>query len=255
MKERIPMLKRVLFTYSLTVFSFVPAFAGGVPTTTSMTADQLIRKNVAARGGDNAWQQVSTMTMTGRMDVGKGLQVPYTMDLKRGRKVRVVIVFAGKTAVQVYDGAKGWKVRPFLGRNDVEPYTPEEQQKAAMDSDIDGLLVGYAAKGTKAQIEGVEKVEGRDAYKVKLVLKGGQERRVWIDAETYLELKIDGTRRLDGKPRMVSTYFRDYRTVNGLMVPFVFETAVDGVKTSEKIDVEKVVVNPKLDDALFAKLR
>lgn len=249
------MYRRVLFTGSLAVFSFVSAFAGGAPTVRSMTADQLIRKNVAARGGEAAWQQVSTMTMTGRMDVGKSVQVPYTMELKRGRKVRVEIVFGGKTAVQVYDGTTGWKLRPFLGRNDVEPYTLEEEQKAAMDSDVDGLLIGYAAKGTKAQLEAVEKVEGHDAYKLKLTLKGGQERRVWLDAQTYLELKIDGTRKLDGKPRMVSTYFRDYRTVSGLMMPFVYETAVDGVKTSEKIDVEKVVVNPRLDDVLFAKLR
>lgn len=249
------MLKRLFAVWLFLLVSSLSALAGGVPTATSMTADQLIRKNIAARGGESAWQQVVSMTMTGRMDVGQGMQVPYTMELKRGRKVRVEILFAGKTAVQVYDGTNGWKLRPFLGRSDVEPYTAEERQKAAMDSDIDGLLIGYAAKGTKAQIENVEKVEGHDAYKVKLTLKGGQERRVWIDAESYLELKIDGTRRLDGKQKVVSTYFHDYRTVDGLRIPFVYETAVDGVKTSERIDVEKIVVNSKLDDTLFARLR
>lgn len=238
---------------SLVLLSSLSALASGI--TPSLTADQLIRKNIAARGGEAAWQHVSTMTMYGQMDVGKGVQVPYTVELKRGRKVRVEIVYAGKTAVQVYDGTNGWKKRPFLGHSDAEPYTAEEQQKAAMDSDLDGLLIGYASKGTRVTLEGMDKVEGHDAYKLKLTLKSGQERRVWIDAQTYLETKLDGTRRLDGKQKVISTYFRDYHSVNGLMLPFVFETAVDGVKTSEKIDVQNVVVNPKLDDALFAKLK
>ena len=51
----------------------------------------------------------------------------------------------------------------------------------------------------------------------------------------------------------MSTLLRDYRAVNGLQIPYVIETAVDGVKQTEKIRIEKVVVNPKLEDSLFAK--
>jgi hypothetical protein len=43
--------------------------------------------------------------------------------------------------------------------------------------------------------------------------------------------------------------------VNGLMIPYVNETAVDGVKQTEKIVVEKVIVNPKLEDSHFSKPR
>jgi len=46
----------------------------------------------------------------------------------------------------------------------------------------------------------------------------------------FLEVKVEGTpRRLDGKYHPVATYLRDYKSVNGLMVPFVLETAVEGV--------------------------
>jgi len=37
------------------------------------------------------------------------------------------------------------------------------------------------------------------------------------------------------------------------MIPFVLETAVEGYQETHKMIIEKVAVNPKLDDALFAK--
>jgi hypothetical protein len=77
---------------------------------------------------------------------------------------------------------------------------------------------------------------------------------VWVDAETFLETKVEGSpRRLDGKYRPVSIYFRDYKPVQGIVLPYVIETAVDGVAQTEKILIEKVSVNPKLDDSHFVK--
>jgi outer membrane lipoprotein-sorting protein len=178
------------------------------------------------------------------------------MELKRTRKSRLEIDFHGQTAVQVYDGTNGWKLRPFLNRHEVEPYTADEMKAAAMQADLDGPLVDCAAKGTKVELEGTEKVEGNDTYRLKLTFKSGQTQHVWVDAKTFLETKIEGTpRRLDGKYHPVEIYYRDYRAVNGLMVPYLLETKVQGVKQSEKIEIEKVAVNPKLEDARFAKLK
>jgi hypothetical protein len=251
------MFKKSMFACIVIVLGVAPSLAAtrGSTATAPLTADEVIRNNIAARGGEGAWQKVSAMSMAGRMDVGRGMQVPYVMDMKRGRKVRIEVVFGGQTAVQVYDGTNGWKRRPFLGHSDAEPFTADEKRKASMDSDIDGLLVDYAAKDTKATLEGMEKVEGRDTYKLTLTLKNGETRHVWIDAEGFLEAKVDGTRLMDGKIKTVSTYYRDYHTVDGLRIPYVYETSVDGVKTSGKIEVEKVRVNPVLDDSLFTELK
>jgi outer membrane lipoprotein-sorting protein len=114
----------------------------------------------------------------------------------------------------------------------------------------------YNAKGTKVEVQGIQTVEGRQAYNLKLTLKSGQGLHVWVDAETFLDVKVDGTpRRLDGKYHPVETYFRDFRQVKGLMVPYVLETAVEGTKRTEKIRIENVVVNPKLEDSHFTKPR
>jgi hypothetical protein len=222
----------------------------------SFTAAQLTDKNIAAKGGLQAWRAVQTMTFSGKVDAGgkSKAQLPFMLEKKRTRKMRVEIAFANDTAVQVYDGANGWKLRPYLGRRTVEPYSPEELKSAAFESDVDGPLVDYASKGSKVELEGVEKVENQDAYKLKVTMKGGQTQHVWLDAGTFLEVKVEGTpRRMDGKMRPVSIYLRDYKTVNGLKVPYVIETAVEGNRDTHKILIETVAVNTRLEDALFAK--
>ncbi len=255
---------------------------------TNVTAAEVINKNVAARGGLQAWHSVHALTMSGKMEAGGNnrptipvpgphagrrvapprpstqVELPFKMDLKRSRKLRVEIQFNGQTSVQVYDGSNGWKLRPFLNRSDYEPYTAEETKAASEQSDLDGPLVDYAAKGTTVELAGMEKVDNRDNYKLKLTLKGGHSFHVWIDAQTFLETKIEGTpRRLDGEYRPVEVYLRDYRPVNGVLIPHVLETRVNsttGVRghkmplvITETITIDNVVVNPKLDDTLFSQ--
>ena len=248
--------------------------------TANLTAEQVVEKNIAARGGLQAWRAVQTLSMSGKVDAGgnesptlpvqgvktggmqlpkrpaEQVQLPFRLELKRVRKSRLELDFSGKTAVQVYDGNSGWKLRPFLNRHEVEAYTTDELKAATLQSDLDGYLIDHPAKGTKVELEGTDKVEGKDAYRLKLTFKDGQTLHLWVDANTFLEAKIEGTpRRLDGKYHPVETYYRDYRTVAGLMIPYVMETKVQGVKQTEKIEIENVAVNPRVEDSRFAKLQ
>jgi hypothetical protein len=187
-------------------------------------------------------------------EADKQVQLPFVLEMKHPHMSRLEIEFAGKTAVQVYDGTHGWKVRPFLNRNDVEPFTEDEAKSEASKSDIEGPLVGAAAEGTKVALEAVESVEGRDAYRLKLTMKSGNVQHIWIDAQSFLDVKIEGTpRRMDGRMRTVWIYQRDFRPVQGVIVPFVLETAVEGYPNTHKMLIDKVAVNPKLDGGLFTK--
>ena len=262
--------------------------SSGCQSQAERSATPIAEKNAAARGGLDAWRSIKTMSMSGNLEAGKArssmkqalaylrpkpqskaaarkalmhptateekpVLLPFLMELERPRKTRVEIRFEGQTAVQVFDGALGWKLRPYLGRRDVEPFSPDELHQAQQQTELDGPLIDYAAKGNKVSLLGKEPVEGRDAYKLQIKLRTGDVRHLWVDAETYLDVKIDGSRKFDGKPRPVFTYFRDYRKVGGVMIPHLLETVVDGVPGSEKIIVEKVALNPPLDDARFEK--
>jgi len=240
------------------------------PSLPALTAAQIVERNASARGGLAAWKAVQTMSWKGKMGAGgttymtvspKGklqqkereeMQLPYRLEFKRPLKSRLELDFNGQTAVQVYDGVKGWKYRPYLGRDEWTPYTDDELRQAAAEPGIDGYLIDYASKGARVELAGTEKVEGHAAYVLKVTRKDGQVRRVWVDGQSFLELKVDGApRRLDGKLHAVEVYPRDYRQDQGLMIPHLQETAVQGVQKTEKVTIESVSVNPPLDDALF----
>ena len=181
-------------------------------------------------------------------------QLPFALEMKRPGKSRLEIEFAGKTAVQVYDGVHGWKVRPFLNRNDVEPFTAAEAKSQAGKWDMDGPLLDYSAKGTKVEYEAVEPVDGHDAYRLKLTMKSGSVTHMWIDTQSFLDVKVEGVPRwMDGRMHTVWVTQRDFRWVQGVKVPFALETSVDGYRDTHKMVLDKVAVNPQLSDARFGK--
>ncbi len=221
-----------------------------------MTAAQIVERNVAARGGLTAWRAVNTLAMEGTLDAGgkPAVELPFTMKMKRGHKSRLEIQFHEQTAVQVFDGTQGWKVRPFLNREEVEPYTADQAKAAAHTDELDGPLVDYAKKGTKVELAGTETVEDNATYRLKLTLKSGDQRYVWIDGKTFLESKIDGEpRRMDGKTRRVAVYYRAFKTENGLTMPRTLETVVDGIKQTRMMKITRIAVNEPMADSLFQK--
>jgi hypothetical protein len=274
---------------------FVAQAAETTSAPSKLSAAQVVERNVSARGGLQGWRGVQSLEETGLMAAGgndrstqpvevpgakrpgksmplpssprlkEEAQLPFVLDVERPRKMRLELQFKGQTAVQVYDGENGWKLRPYLNRLEVEPFTDDELKLSAMQTELDGPLVDYAAKGTAVELAGMEKVENRDTYNLKLTLKDGRTMHVWVDAQTFLETKVEGQpRRLDGKMHPVEVYYRDYRAVNGLQIPFVLETHVLPAETgaagarephypAEKIAIEKIVVNPKLDASRFTK--
>jgi hypothetical protein len=259
----------------------------------NLTAGEIVSKNIAARGGLQAWRSVQSMTFQGKLGAGGNqrvtlstalpgrkaaelptdprpkdeVQLPFVMEMQRPHKLRFELQFRGQAAVQVFDGENGWKLRPYLNRREVEAFTPDETKMASMQAELDGPLVDYAAKGTRIELEGMDKVEDRDAYRLKLTMTNGRSIHLWIDSKNYLEIKIEGQpRRLDGVDHAVEIYYRDYRPTSGLEIPYLLETRVlpssnpaSRVKESpipaEKIVIERVLINPKLDASLFSRPR
>jgi len=226
------------------------AFAAG------LSASQVVERNVAARGGLEAWRAVTSLKMTGQMDAGgtENARLPFEMTLARPNKSRLELKFQDKTALQIYDGTQGWKVRPFLNRDEVENFTPAEAKTAANAGELDGFLIDSARKGYKVESRGIESVEGKPAYKLLVTGKSGDQHTVWVDETSFLEVRVDGEpRKLDGKLHKVVVYYRDYKTVNGLSIPRTLETVVEGVEKHHKTTIETVVTNPPMTASLFAK--
>jgi hypothetical protein len=227
-------------------------FWSETPLGRARAVNDLVDRNVAARGGDEAWRAVSSLRLTGQMDLGQGMRVPYVLEQKRPGKMRLEFVFDGETTVQSSDSKTGWKVVPFRGRTAPEPMTERELRETADSADLYGLLFDYGARGLAVELMGREPVGGRDAFKLKVTLPRGGVRWVYLDAETALEVKLEALRTVDGRERRVETFYHDWRAADGLLIARRQETQTEGAKESHLLTVETVQVNPPLDDSRFA---
>jgi outer membrane lipoprotein-sorting protein len=212
-------MKGAKVTYPGAPAAKAPA-AESAPQLPALTAAQIVEKHVAARGGAQAWKSVKSMQLSGK---GSNAQIVSANGANESDK-----------EIQL-------------------PFTADAAKTEASRGDLDGPLIDYAAKGTKVELDGVELVEGQPAYRLKVTPKSGPLKDVWIDGKTFLDIKMDGfLRRMGGRMHPVHVYRRDFRSVQGVMIPFVVETAVDGNTETHTLLVGKAAINPQLDDSLFS---
>jgi outer membrane lipoprotein-sorting protein len=218
----------------------------------AQTADEIINKNLTARGGKDKIKALQSARMTGKMIIGQGMEAPFTLEFARPSKTRMEFTIQGMTGIQVFDGKTGWAVMPFMGKKDPEVMSAEDTKQAGDQADIDGILVDYKEKGHTVEYVGKEEVEGTPAYKLKVTKKNGDIANIYIDTESYMEIKESGKTKMRGQEFESETTFGDFKTVEGLVFPFAIEQKAKGMPGGMTMSFSKVEVNPKIEDSRFA---
>ena len=221
-----------------------------VPCLSAQTVDEIIAKNIQARGGAEKLKSVKTIKSTATMAM-MGMEIPTTMVQKRPGMSRIEFTAQGMTGVVAYDGKQAWQIMPFMGKKDPELMSADEAKEPEENSDIDGPLVDYKSKGHQVELLGKEKIEGTDAYKLKVTLKNGDVQTVYIDADSFLQIKEVQKRTIRGTEQQTESSIGDYKEVNGIMFPFAIESAVTGTDQKQKITISTVELNVPADDSLF----
>lgn len=236
------MIRRALtLILSLTVLFCVQASA--------QTVDELIKKSIDAQGGVEKLKSVKSMKVTGKV-IQQGSEIPITILQKRPNMVRIDATFQGKTQTGAYDGQTGWKTNPFQGSPDPEKVAGDELKELEEQSDMDGPFVDYKAKGHTVELIGKEDMEGTPVYKLKLTLKNGDVRNIYLDAENSLTLKVNAKQKTPGGEIEADQYFGNYKKVNGIMAPFSIETKISG-QTVNQIAFDKMEMDVPINDSEF----
>jgi outer membrane lipoprotein-sorting protein len=224
-----------------------------VSTASAFTADELIAKNIEARGGIDKIRAVHSLRETGTVRFGGGGQGPlvFVSLSKRENMIRAEISRQGLTAIDAYDGSVGWSVSPFRGRKDPEKMSADDVKQMQLEADMDGPLVDYKSKGNTVEYMGTEDVDGTDAHKLKVTLKNGDVRFVFLDPDYFLEIRILDQVKIRGVEQESETDLGDYEQVNGVFLPFSIEVGSKGGPKFQKFTIEKAEVNVDLDDSLF----
>jgi len=233
------------------------SYAGDTPPAQALTAAEIVEKNVAARGGLEAWQKIQTMVWVGHIESAHAPapNMEFALEMKRPNMTRFEIKVQNQKSVRIFDGSHGWKLRPTSsGKPDLQQYTTEELNYARNGPGIDGPLMDYQAKGTDVTLDGVDDIEGHQTYRLNIKLSSGVSHHVWIDAQTFLDVKYDREAiNTSGQSVMVPVFYRNYQAIEGLQVPLMIETGTGTAHVTDKMAIDKVLINPQLDNQIFAK--
>ena len=218
------------------------------------TLEEILAKNLTARGGEAKLREVKTLRLTGRtMFGGRGrtIEAPWGQVQKRPGMMRSETTLQGLTQISAYDGHDGWTITPFQGRLDAEKASQDEAHALAQLADIDGPLVGWRDKGHRIEYLGTEDTDGTPAIKLRVTRSDGDIQYVFLDPDSYLEIRITTVRKIRGTERITETDLGGYQQVNGVWFPFAIEAGNPGGPRTSRILVEHAEVNVAADDAWF----
>jgi len=221
-----------------------PAASAAVP-----SANQILDRYVEATGGRAAWQKLTSRHSTGTIEA-PALNMSGTIEIseKAPNRVLAVIVMAGASFRQGFDGTVAWSDDPQNGLRELAgPELAETRRDADFYHPLD-LRQLYS----KFSVRGVEKVGEREAYAVEATPpEGGEAERVYFDKDTGLLLRLVSHRHGPEGSQEIQQDFEDYREVDGIKLPFLVHQQSGG--TALTMRVSEVQHNLPMDDSQFAK--
>ena len=216
------------------------------------TAEELVDKNIQAKGGMEKIKAIHSLHMTGKLTGGGGFTATVTQDGMRPNLVRETFSLQGMTGVQAYDGTVGWQIQPFGGHKDPELMGDDDVRDLLRDADFDGPLVDYREKGNTVEYLGHDVVDGDDALRLKVTLKNGDILYYYLDPDTYLEIRKEIQEFIRGSIRETVVDLGSYKPVAGVMYPF---SIASGPKNrpdaAQTTTLEKIEVNVPLATSEF----
>ncbi len=223
----------------------------GIAGATAQTAEELVEKNIDAKGGIANIKAITSKRMAGKLET-QGILIQIGSDQKPDFVVRKWETIQGLTQVMAYDGSEGWKIDPFEGRREAERMGEEDTRDLFETNDFYGPLVDYQQKGSKVEYVGHASVDGDDALLLKISLKNGDVIKYFLDPDTYLEIRAERLMFVRGKVLEKFANFGSYKKVNGVYFPFSIEQGKFGDPADDaKITFSKIEVNIPMPDAEF----
>jgi hypothetical protein len=214
------------------------------------TAAELSDRCAKASGGA-AWSRLSTMVLTGTMDI-PAAHITGKVELyaKAPNRALRIVTIADRQYVMKngYDGQVGWELGPPKGlRRLVAADLEQARQEAIFDSDV-----RLKELFPDMQVVGKAKVGDRDAYVALMRTRpSAKASKYYFDAQTGLRIAEESENPApNGQLEKTMTYYEDYRAVGGVQIPFRIRFASASVNFT--ITIENARANVAIGDAMFA---
>src|ERR1700722_7653741 len=215
-------------------------------------AEELVNKNIQAKGGIEKIKAIKSIRLTGKLNGGGGFTAATLQENERPNLVRETFSLQGMTAVTAYDGTTGWQIQPFGGHKDPELMGEDDLKDLLLDADFDGPLGDYKKKGNTEGFRGHDVVDGDDALRLKVTLKDGDIIYYYLDPDTFLEIRKEVQEFVRGSVRESVVELGSYKPVAGVMFPHSISQGSKANPAAQTTAIDKIEVNIPINGLDFA---
>jgi outer membrane lipoprotein-sorting protein len=213
-------------------------------TDASQPVDPILEKYLAAVGGANAVQKVSSRVEKGNASMG-GRQIPIEIYAQAPDKRVSILHLPGGDNITAFDGHSGWLGNP--GRPS-RPMGPSEIDAARLDADL-YFPVHVKEIFSELHIASSEKIGGQDLTVVRGLRQGKPPVKLYFDKSGLLVRMVRYSDSALGlNPTQVD--YADYRDSGGVKIPYQWTIARPSGRFTIRVD--KVEQNVRIDAARFA---
>lgn len=220
----------------------------------NISVDEVIKKNIEARGGYENWQNVETIKMTGTY-VNFSNPEDFVIYRKRPDLYRFDTERLNRFTIHAYDGKNAWWVNPLMGEQFAKPsLIPIKGNLAEVtlrERFFEPVFWNYKSKGNKVELAGKENLDGDDVYKLKVTLKNKDVEYWYISTETFLEVSMKGITYDFGRKNNFEVFFSDYKKTDNVIMPFLIESEY-GIRY-RTLEIDKIEINKNVDAEVFTK--
>ncbi|HEX3186103.1 MAG TPA: tetratricopeptide repeat protein [Pyrinomonadaceae bacterium] len=214
------------------------------------SVDDVLSRYIEAMGGAATINKYSSRIITGTLDVG-GISRGGSFEQYAQAPNKFLMVMQahpfGKMQMG-FNGKSGW----LLADARVQPITGVDLAILQRDADFYSPLRtknNYA----KITLPGMSKIGYREVYVLDLQPTTGPLERLYLDAETFLPVRMNTVRTVGRAGEPVEVYFDDWRDVDGVKYPFNISQSSPSLKLG--FTVKEIRHNVAIDAKMFESSR
>ncbi len=237
---------------SVLILCLLVFFAYGCNTTKMLTVDDVIKKNIEARGGAENWAKVKNVTMEG-IYVSFSEPEPFKIWRQRPDLYRFDSKRINQFVIHAYDGQKAWWINPLMGPPHDKPQIIPSQNNldkvTLRERFFEPVFWNYTEKSHQVELEEKEIFDDKECYKLKVTLADSTIEFWYIDAESFLEVGMTGDTYDFGMKVSMETFFSNYEDVDNLKFPFLIESEYGTRYRS--LEIEHIEINTEIEPSVF----
>jgi hypothetical protein len=214
----------------------------------SRKAEKIIKKYTRATGARKL-SSIDGTKVNGRVQF-MGREARFTLWVKRPGRSRLEMNVGGREIVQVYDGKTAWWINPFMGASSPTEMPADFAALLIRWSSIESPLVNYQRKRHRVLYRDEQALESGNAHRLEVRLAGGDIWDVYINSDSYLEVRRSYQQTFRGKTMQADTHLSDYRDVDGIMAPRSIRGVGPGGDPYH-MSLDQWMFGVEIDEALF----